>query len=301
MEALVHDESSIVNKTVVVDSQEHVHINISVTSSDENAAVVLLFILLSLGSLILLKGFALLVIFIGVGSSTIVRSHGTALLVFFLFDLLRIITFFDISHFEVLESNVFQAFFRVYTDIEELVVLENSDTELGELFLDLVLDLLILKSIRVDVRKVGITSILNFQVASSLRNSQNDLLRSNASGNETLDAAVSMEGSTVNNAVLDLSPISEHIDKVAANLQVLVKLWIIDGQNLISPVDFGKSHNTSGFVLRLKFIEGVVLQAHSEDQSIVRDDRIIVQNDVLIMLVDVNHTTVDNSDSRLEH
>ena len=60
MEVLVNDKSSIVNETVVVDGGENVLVDISVSGGDQDSAINLFFVLLSL--LLLFNEISLLVL-----------------------------------------------------------------------------------------------------------------------------------------------------------------------------------------------------------------------------------------------
>lgn len=62
---------------------------------------------------------------------------------------------------------------------------------------------------------------------------KDDLLWINTSLNKTLDTAVGMKSSSINDAVLDLLFVSESVDKGSSDSQMLVKMWVINADNLI--------------------------------------------------------------------
>lgn len=65
------------------------------------------------------------------------------------------------------------------------------------------------------------------------RNGKNDLLWINTSLDETLDAAVGMKSSSINDAVLDLLLVGQSVDEGSSNSQMLIKMWIINADDLI--------------------------------------------------------------------
>lgn len=65
------------------------------------------------------------------------------------------------------------------------------------------------------------------------RNGKNDLLWINTSLDETLDAAVGMKSSSINDAILDLLLVGQSVDEGSSNSQMLIKMWIINADDLI--------------------------------------------------------------------
>jgi len=70
-------------------------------------------------------------------------------------------------------------------------------------------------------------------VAVFSRNGKNDLLWINTSLDETLDAAVGMKSSSINDAILDLLLVGQSVDEGSSNSQMLIKMWIINADDLI--------------------------------------------------------------------
>jgi hypothetical protein len=70
-------------------------------------------------------------------------------------------------------------------------------------------------------------------VALRLRVRQDDLFWLHSSLDETLDAAVSVKSSSINYAVFDSFLVCENVDQSSTNSQMLIKVRIIDTQDLI--------------------------------------------------------------------
>jgi len=59
-------------------------------------------------------------------------------------------------------------------------------------------------------------------------NGKNNLLWINTSLDETLDAAVGVESSSINDAVLFLLLVSESVDEGSSFSQMVVKVWVVN-------------------------------------------------------------------------
>jgi hypothetical protein len=128
---------------------------------------------------------------------------------------------------------------------------------------------------------------------------QDDLLWLYTSLDETLDAAVGVQGSSIDHTILHSLLVSEDVDQGSTNSQVLVKVWVVDAQNLVSAIKQAWGCDTSRGVV--EGVKGLVLDTHTQDEGVVRDHCLIMEDDVLVRAVNINHSRVNNSDSRLKH
>jgi hypothetical protein len=48
-------------------------------------------------------------------------------------------------------------------------------------------------------------------------------------------------------------------------------------------------------------VEGLVLDSHRQNEVVVRNDVAIVQNDVFVRTIDIDHTGIEHTDATLEH
>ena len=117
-------------------------------------------------------------------------------------------------------------------------------------------------------------------MALGLWNGKDDLGWLHASLDETLDAAVGAQGSAVDDAILDSLLVCEGVDEGAALSEMLIEVRVINAQDLISSEQLAWRGDASGGIAQR--VQGLVLDAHSQDQGIVWNDRVVVQDDVLV-------------------
>ena len=85
-------------------------------------------------------------------------------------------------------------------------------------------------------------------------------------------------------------------------MQVLVKVWVVDGQNttaLLHPLLVRADALRD--VSQVARCKGLVLDAHSQNKSVVGNDLSVVKDDVLVRAIDIGDTRVNDIDTGLEH
>lgn len=214
---------------------EHVLVNISMSCGNQDSAINLFFILLSL--LLLFNEIGLLVaasitdIFT---SSSITTAHVWALVLWLVFEVFNVIFVILVNfwHIKKLKNDSLKSIFLILNNFNELNLFDDLDSKSFNHSLDFFLNGLVIESWSIDEGEIIIHHIrliiVLFDMAVISWDCKNNLLWINTSLDETLDAAVGVKSSSINDAVLDLLLVSESVDEGSSFSQMLVKMWVIN-------------------------------------------------------------------------
>ena len=225
----VNNETTVVNQAIVVDALEDIGINVSVATGYKYSSLKLKFILLSALFLFMLAFLSLrLVLFVIISTHTAIciAAFLVASVLIFIFVLFLLI----VDLVQLLEEKTLKVsitcdlnvlvFFKtvsklttllglrlvlVSDDLHELNLLVNGDSHFFKHLLDLLLDVLVIKSVRVDHRQILLHNLVSLVVlldmVACFRDGQDDALGSDAAIEKSLDEGIRVESTAVDDAV----------------------------------------------------------------------------------------------------
>ena len=225
----VNNETAVVNKTIVMDALENIGINVSVATGYKYSSLKLKFILLSALFLFMLAFLGLrLVLFVIISTHTaiciatfLVASVFIFIFVLFLLivDLVQLLEEKTLKVSITCDLNVL-VFFKtvsklttllglrlvlVSDDLHELNLLVNGDSHFFKHLLDLLLYVLVIKSVRVDHRQILLHNLVSLVVlldmVACFRDGKNYTLGSNATIEESLNEGISIQSSPIDDAI----------------------------------------------------------------------------------------------------
>ena len=133
--------------------------------------------------------------------------------------------------------------------LNELGILDDSHSIGLQHFLNFLLDAFVLKGIRIDEWEILlhdiwlIVALLNMTLRSW--NSKCDLLWLHASLYQALNAAIRVKSSAIDDAILNSLLVSQDVDESSTHSEMLVKVRIINAENLVCSVQQSRSCDAS--------------------------------------------------------